>query len=111
MRSRSQVLVRLTALAVSIPFADVSSQTMSYVGSVQFTTGDYGLSRTTTSVAFLNGVAVRADHLRAWLSVPLILQNAGWVQYGGAGMLPSGGLPSHGSGGQQMMSGGGMMSG
>ncbi|MFN8583040.1 MAG: hypothetical protein U0163_18950 [Gemmatimonadaceae bacterium] len=93
----------LTALAYTLLVVPgyARGQTLSYVGSVQFTTGDYGLPQATTSLALLNGLALRADRLRVWLSIPLILQDAAWVQYGGAGMVPSGGLRKHGVG--QMM--------
>ena len=112
MSSRSFSRFALAALGAILLVTNRSpGQALSYVGSVQYTTGDYGLAQTTTSVAFLNGLAVRADRLRAWLSIPVILQDAGWVQYGGAGMVPSGGLPGHGRG--QMMGGtdSGMMDG
>ena len=101
------------AALVAIPLVTsrAPGQTLSYVGSVQFTTGDYGLAQATTSLAFLNGLAVRADRLRAWLSIPVILQDAGWVQYGGAGMVPSGGLPGNRGGRMMGGSGSGMMDG
>ncbi len=87
-----------TAVALLPPFMDVRAQSLTYVGSTLFSTGDYTFATRTSSLYIANGLSARLGRVRASVLVPLIAQDAGWVQYSGGGILPTGGMPGHGSG-------------
>jgi hypothetical protein len=106
-----------TAVAMLPPLLDVRAQSLTYVGSTLFSTGDYTFATRTSSLYIANGLSARLGRVRASVLVPLIAQDAGWVQYSGGGMLPTGGMPGHGSAGSNRtgsragsMGDGGMMS-
>lgn len=106
-----------TAVAMLPPLLDVRAQSLTYVGSTLFSTGDYTFATRTSSLYIANGLSARLGRVRASVLVPLIAQDAGWVQYSGGGMLPTGGMPGRGSAGSNgmgaragSMGDGGMMS-
>jgi hypothetical protein len=72
----------------------VQSQTVSYTGALQFSSGSYIFAQRTNSLYFSNGISVSAGRLDLSASLPLISQSTPWISYGGAGMIPSGG-PQH----------------
>ena len=111
---------RRSALAVGVlAVAAVTSpaQSLSYVGGLQYATGDFIFTQRTWSAYLSNGLSWSAGRLRASASVPLVMQPAGWLQYSGAGMMvPTGGVAgsgggptSNGSGMGSAMNGGTMM--
>ena len=71
---------------------DLPAQRLEYFGSVQVATGDYLFSARTSSVYFANGIAVTGGRWRGSVSVPIVAQDAGWVQYSGGVVIPSGGM-------------------
>lgn len=89
-------LVRTIGLAGAISGiapGSTPAQSLSYVGGVQYATGDFIFSQRTWSAYLSNGLAWSGGRLRASASVPLVLQPAGWLQYSGAGMMvPTGGV-------------------
>ena len=85
------------------------AQQWSYSGWAQYATGRYQFPTQTSSLYFANGLTVVAGRLRASASIPLIVQDAGLIQYGGSGIVPTGGMPGHDSSTGTMR--GGMMSG
>ena len=91
----------------------VSAQELSYSGWAQYATGRYQFPTRTSSFYFANGLTMTVGRLRASASIPLIVQDAGWIQYGGSGIVPTGGMPGHDSSTNSMRGGmtGGMMSG
>ena len=93
---------RRLALAAGIlavaPFT-VSAQSLSYVGGLQYATGDFIFTQRTWSAYISNGLSWSAGRLRASATIPLVIQPAGWLQYSGAGMmLPTGGIASGAAG-------------
>lgn len=95
----------LAVAAVAAP-----AQSLSYVGGLQYATGDFIFTQRTWSAYLSNGLSWSAGRLRASASVPLVMQPAGWLQYSGAGMMvPTGGMA--GSAGTHMSSIPGMGSG
>ena len=75
-------------------------QSLSYVGGLQYGAGDFIFTQRTWSAYLSNGLVWSAGRFRASASVPLVMQDAGWVQYSGAGMLvPTGGVAGSGSSG------------
>ena len=104
-------------VALLPPLMGARAQSLTYVGSTLFSTGDYTFGTRTSSLYIANGLSARLGRVRASVLVPLIAQDAGWVQYSGGGMLPTGGMPGHGSAGSNgtgsrvgSMGDGGMMS-
>lgn len=89
-------LARHVAFAVGVlALASVASpaQSLSYIGGVQYATGDFIFTQRTWSTYLSNGLSWSAGHVRASASVPLVMQPAGWLQYNGAGMMvPTGGI-------------------
>ena len=87
---------RRVALAVgmlSVAAVTTPAQSLSYVGGLQYATGDFIFTQRTWSAYFSNGLSWSAGRLRASASVPLVMQPAGWLQYSGAGiMVPTGGM-------------------
>jgi hypothetical protein len=106
-------LVRRITLAVLLPSfapAAMPAQSLSYVGGLQYATGDFIFTQRTWSAYLSNGLSWSDGRLRASVNVPLVMQPSGWVQYSGAGMMvPSGGMSSSGPSGSSGV--GGMGSG
>ena len=84
-----------------------SSQSLSYVGGLQYATGDFIFTQRTWSAYFSSGLSWSAGRVRASASVPLVMQDAGWLQYSGAGMM----VPTGGVSGSDTRIGSGMGSG
>ncbi len=76
---------------------DLPAQRLNYFGSVQFATGDYVFSARTSSVYFVNGIALTGGRWRGSVTVPIVAQDARWVQYGGGIAIPSGGMYDRGT--------------
>ena len=109
--------VAMLAGIVAAPGA-LHAQQWSYSGWAQYATGRYQFPTRTSSLYFANGLSMVAGPVRVSASIPVIVQDAGWTQYGGSGILPTGGMPGHdsSSGGMRggmtgMMGGGGGMLG
>ena len=103
------------AIGVSAMIASPArAQSLSYVGGLQYATGDFIFTQRTWSAYLSNGLSWSAGRLRATANVPVVFQPAGWVQYSGAGMMvPTGGVAGYaGSSGSGMAGGmhGGTMS-
>lgn len=89
--------------------AQAQSPPFTWIGSVQYATGEYIFTQRTWSLYISNGVAWNSGRLRVTASLPVVVQDAGWVQYGGGGMmLPTGGITNGASGGSAGMMGGSM---
>ena len=88
------------------------AQELSYSGWAQYATGRYQFPTRTSSLYFGNGLTMTVGRLRASASIPFIVQDAGWTQYSGSGIVPTGGMPGHDSSTSSMRGGmtGGMMS-
>ena len=107
---------RRGALAVAVlagSAVTTPAQSLSYVGGLQYATGDFIFAQRTWSAYLSNGLSWSAGRLRASASIPLVMQPAGWLQYSGAGlMVPTGGMagstPSSTSNNPGMMNGGTM---
>lgn len=110
-RSFRGIPVRLAIVACATAAATAAAaQSLTYAGSAQLSTGGYVFARSTTSLYVANSLALTTGRFRWSLSMPVILQDAGWVQYSGGGLVATGGLhDGAGDGGQRSM-GGGMMS-
>lgn len=73
--------------------AQSHSPPLAWIGSFQYAAGDYIFTERTWSVYLSNGITWSSARLRVTATLPLIMQDAGWVQYGGGGMmLPTGGM-------------------
>lgn len=87
---------RRVALAVgvlAVAAVAAPAQSLSYLGGLQYATGDFIFTQRTWSAYLSNGLSWSAGRLRASASVPLVMQPAGWLQYSGAGvMVPTGGM-------------------
>ena len=102
--------IALVTGMLAVAVETTPAQSLSYVGGLQYATGDFIFTQRTWSAYFSNGLAWSAGRLRASASVPLVMQPAGWLQYSGAGMMvPTGGMA--GSPGISTSNGGGMGSG
>ena len=90
-------LARRVAFAVGVSAAaavPTPAQSLSYVGGLQYATGDFIFTQRTWSAYLSNGLAWSTGRVRASASVPLVMQPAGWLQYSGTGlMVPTGGMP------------------
>lgn len=102
----------IVACLVAAPHS-LHTQELSYSGWAQYATGQYQFSTRTSSLYFANGLTVAAGRLRASAIIPLIVQDGGLIQYGGSGIVPTGGMPGHDSSAGTMRGGmtGGMMNG
>ena len=90
--------------------ADGQARAVAWIGGIQYATGDYIFTQRTWSIYLSNGLTWNGGRWRLTGSVPVVMQDAGWVQYGGAGMmLPTGGMSTAGS--ATSASNGGMMGG
>jgi hypothetical protein len=90
-----------------------SSSRLAWIGNVQYATGDYVFTQRTWSAYVSNGLTWTSSRVRVSATLPIVVQDGGWVQYGGAGMmLPTGGMstPSGSSDGTSSNNGG-MMGG
>ena len=85
----------LGGMAFLAAAAAASAQELTYAGSLQFATGDYLFPERMSSLYLATGLALVSGRLRATVTVPVIVQDAGWVQYGGSGPVPTGGMPGH----------------
>lgn len=99
-------------LAESSTLAPLSlgAQQWTYTGSIQVANGDYIFTERTSSLYFANGLALVSGRLRASVNLPIVAQSAGWVQYVGGGMVPSGGMHGDSAGSQSRGMRNGMMS-
>ena len=106
-------LARRVAFAVGVSAAaavPTPAQSLSYVGGLQYATGDFIFTQRTWSAYVSNGLVWSTGRVRASASVPLVMQPAGWLQYSGTGMMvPSGGMA--GSAGRPTSNSAGMGSG
>jgi hypothetical protein len=75
-----------------MPTVSARAQQLTYTGSIQVASGDYIFTQRSTSLYFANGLALVSGRVRASVSLPIVAQSAGWVQYTGGGMVPSGGM-------------------
>lgn len=75
--------------AASFP---ASAQSVSYVGGLQYATGNFVFARPTWSAYLWNGLSWSGGRTRASASIPLVAQPAGWLRYSGAGIAPTGGM-------------------
>jgi len=111
--SKVTCFARRVALAVGISgvaASTTSAQSLSYVGGLQYATGDFIFTQRTWSAYLSNGVSWSEGRVRASASIPLVMQPAGWLQYSGAGiMVPTGGMA--GSAGASTGNGSGVGSG
>ena len=89
--------------------AAAAGQQFSYTGWAQYSTGRYQFPARTSSLYFSNGLTGNMGRFRASASIPYIVQDAGWTQYGGSGIVPTGGMPGHDSTATMMQRG--MMAG
>ena len=89
-------LARCAAFVVGVSAAaavPTPAQSLSYVGGLQYATGDFIFTQRTWSAYLSNGLAWSTGRVRASASVPLVMQPAGWLQYSGTGMMvPTGGI-------------------
>ncbi len=105
----------LVAILLGAAIAAAQSQSLSYIGGLQYASGDFVFGQRTWSAYLSNGLAWSAGPIRASASVPLVMQPSGWLQYSGTGMMvPSGGMSSgqsstSGMGATGRMNGGSMM--
>jgi hypothetical protein len=102
---RLAIIVGMTAAATA-----AAAQSLTYTGSAQLSTGKYVFARTTTSLYVANGLALTTGRFRWSLSIPVILQDAGWVQYSGGGLVATGGMRDEAGVGGRGGMGDGMMS-
>lgn len=106
---RSAASFTLGAVLLLAPAGSVAGQRVVYSGSAQALSGRYGLTETTRSFVLTNGLTMEQGRWRGALSVPLVMQDARWIQFGGGGMVTSGGphrSDSMSSGGMGGMMGG-----
>lgn len=90
LRARASLLAGLGALVCVS--RDGQAQRVTYSGSLQFATGDYLFSARTSSLYLANGISFTSGRWRGSLTVPVVAQDGGWVQYSGGGVIPSGGM-------------------
>ena len=108
--ARSVRRVALAAGMSAVTAMTSPAQSLSYVGGLQYATGDFIFTQRTWSTSLSNGLSWSAGRVRTSASVPLVLQPTGWLQYNGAGMMvPTGGIT--GSGGRPTSSGSAMGNG
>lgn len=89
--TRTALLVLATAaLAAVAGAARAQESQLTYSGSLQYATGDYTLSETTTSFLLFNGFSYRKGKWNFTASIPLIDQDSPYVTYVGGTPVPSG---------------------
>jgi len=76
-----------------IVFASVnlSAQSITYTGNLQFSTGDYFFTERTESVYFTNGLSLSGSRARISFSLPYVIQSSPLISYGTFGSIPTGG--------------------
>lgn len=79
-----------SAVLAAMPLG--AQQQLTYTGSIQLANGDYVFTERSTSLYFANGLTLVSGRVRASVSLPIVAQSAGWVQYTGGGLVPSGGM-------------------
>lgn len=97
------------ASAAAIVAVPLAAQQLVYTGSLQVATGDYVFTSRTSNLYFASGLRLGLGRVGASVTVPVVVQSSGWVQYVGGGMLPSGGRHA-GDGPDPHGMGSGMMS-
>lgn len=93
-------LLTLAAAATS------PAASLTYTGSLMYSTGRYIFTQRTQSLYLYNGITAMTGALSVSLSVPVIHQNTPWISLTGTGLIPSGGT-QHGSVHQGMHGGSG----
>lgn len=84
----------LSVISVSAP-----AQAVNYIGGLQYASGDFIFTERAWSAYLSNGLSWSDGRLRASVSIPVVMQGSGWLQYSGAGMMvPSGGTSGSPSG-------------
>lgn len=94
---RRTVVAAIVGVTSTVVSAGAGGQQFAYTGWLQYATGRYGLNRKTSSLYLANGVTATMGRLRAAVNLPIVLQDGGSIQYGGTGIVPTGGMPGHGA--------------
>ncbi len=63
----------------------------SYIGSVQFDTGEYFFDERANSFYFYNGLDLDSGRLNLSANIPIIIQDSPWIAFTGSGLMPHGG--------------------
>ncbi len=84
------VVLAAAALAAAAGAAMGQESQLTYSGSLQFASGDYTLSETTSSFLLFNGFSYRKGKWNLTASIPLIEQDSPYVTYVGGAPVPSG---------------------
>ncbi len=79
------------AILVATQLAPAAAQSLSYTGSVQYSTGRYIFTEPTQTWSFQNGFTLAFGGLRLSATIPAIVQNSGAVTMVGGTYLPTGG--------------------
>ncbi len=92
MKTTRKALVVLAAavLAAAAGAATGQESQFTYSGSLQYASGDYTLSETTSSFLLYNGFVYRKGKWSFTASIPLIDQDSPYVTYAGGTPVPSG---------------------
>lgn len=89
--TRTALLVLATAAFAAVAGAATGQQSqLTYSGSLQYASGDYTLSETTTSFLLFNGFSYRRGKWNFTASIPMIDQDSPYVTYVGGTPVPSG---------------------
>ena len=93
--------------------AQSPSHRLALTGSAQYAAGDFIFTQRTWSAYLSNGLTWSNSRLSVTMMLPIVMQDQGWVQYGGSGMmLPTGGISGPASSGTPPSgNNGGMMGG
>jgi len=78
-------------LAGILAAAPSSALEVSYIGSVQFDTGEYFFDQRANSFYFYNGFDLDRGRLNLSANIPIIIQNSPWITFTGSGLVPYGG--------------------
>ncbi len=78
------------ALAAVAGVAVAQEPAITYIGSLQYASGNYTLSETTSSSLLFNGLSYRRGRWRLSASIPLIHQDSPFVTYSGGMPVPAG---------------------
>lgn len=93
-------LFPVVVAAVALPAA-VAAQSLSYSGSIQYSTGSYIFTEPMRTVSLYNTLTLARGRFRLTAGAPLILHNSGAVTLVGGAYLPTGGLDNGAVGGRQ----------
>ncbi len=89
--TRTALLVLATAALAAVAGAAAGQESqLTYSGSLQYASGDYTLSETTSSILLFNGFSYRKGRWNFAASIPLIDQDSPFVTYVGGTPVPSG---------------------